>query len=819
MPSTGQLSPQRGHLFFSLFPSPLYLYFDPRMYWLLSNRSSPSTVMAEARSVAALSFSLTHDGISVSYDQELLRDIWHAFSRGYKKRLARFKNDFTAGVFPANLHSLIFILALTGLLFFWDHDITFGTTHLLRNYVFYYIFGDGLLSTCLAVGLGGGLLWFTLVQLFRLSIKWLLCYKGWMYESPHSGSVSKATKIWFSILHLISKFGPTLHSFQGALPHLPLPSLDDTLKRHLRSMRPLLNDEEYDELVDLTDKFKKGIGRRLQRYLVIKSYLSTNYVTDWWEEFVYLRQRSPIMVNSNYYGFDTLNDDPTHNQAARAANVTWGSLLFRRMIERQEVSPFAISPRTKVPFCTMQYERLFNSCRIPGEETDKLRRWDDARHIAVYCRGCWFKLPVHNGKRLLEPPELQLAFQEILDSELKPAPGEEHLAALTAGERTHWALTRQKHFRSGVNKTSLHAIERSAFVVILDDESVSYDPNDRSKLDHWAESLLHGKAHDRWFDKAFNLIVYKNGRVGINAEHSWGDAAVTAHFMEYVLLKDYCVRGYDEKGNCTGIVETICHPERLKWNIEPEVEDKIGVSMEIAQKLIDDVEMALLVWTDYGKGFIKKLKISPDAFIQATLQLTYYRNQQRFALTYEASMTRLFREGRTETVRSCSIESCDFVRSMLDPEKSAADRLELLRASAERHQQLYRDAMCGQGIDRHLFALYVVLRYLEEESPFMNKIMPPTYLLSTSQTPMSQCEEEATRENLSQESRQKLISAGGGFGPVADKGYGVSYIIVGENQISFHISSKRSAENTSSAGFREDLEQSLRDMHALFVKS
>lgn len=25
-------------------------------------------------------------------------------------------------------------------------------------------------------------------------------------------------------------------------------------------------------------------------------------VSDWWEEYVYLRGRSPIMVNSNYYG-------------------------------------------------------------------------------------------------------------------------------------------------------------------------------------------------------------------------------------------------------------------------------------------------------------------------------------------------------------------------------------------------------------------------------------------------------------------------------------------------------------------------------------
>ena len=77
---------------------------------------------------------------------------------------------------------------------------------------------------------------------------------------------------------------------------------------------------------------------------------------------------------------------------------------------------------------------------------------------------------------LYEPAELQLAFQEILDSELKPAAGEDKLAALTAGERTHWAVTRRKYFRNGTNKTSLDAIERAAFVVILDDEEVTYDP-------------------------------------------------------------------------------------------------------------------------------------------------------------------------------------------------------------------------------------------------------------------------------------------------------------------------------------------------------
>lgn len=38
-----------------------------------------------------------------------------------------------------------------------------------------------------------------------------------------------------------------------------------------------------------------------------------------------------------------------------------------------------------------------------------------------------------------------------------------------------------------------------------------------------------------------------------------------------------------------------------------------------------------------------------------------------------------------------------------------------------------------QGVDRHIFGLYVVMRYLEEKSPFLEKILPPVYELSTSQ--------------------------------------------------------------------------------------
>lgn len=44
------------------------------------------------------------------------------------------------------------------------------------------------------------------------------------------------------------------------------------------------------------------------------------------------------------------------------------------------------------------------------------------------------------------------------------------------------------------------------------------------------------------------------------------------------------------------------------------------------------------------------------------LQLAYYRYYGTWTPTYESASTRLFLGGRTETVRSCSIDSVAFVK-------------------------------------------------------------------------------------------------------------------------------------------------------------
>ena len=185
------------------------------------------------------------------------------------------------------------------------------------------------------------IVWISICLTMRYTLKLLLMYKGWMYESRAPGSkVSLKTKLWAGAVKVFSSWNkPGLYSFQGSLPRLSLPAVHDTLQRYLRSVRPLLDDENYSRMEGLAKEFENTIGKKLQWYLILKSWWSTNYVSDWWEEYVYLRGRSPLMINSNFYGTDAIFMELTNNQAARAANVIYLLLCFRRAIERQELQP------------------------------------------------------------------------------------------------------------------------------------------------------------------------------------------------------------------------------------------------------------------------------------------------------------------------------------------------------------------------------------------------------------------------------------------------------------------------------------------------
>ncbi|KAI0209134.1 Carnitine O-palmitoyltransferase 1, liver [Lamellibrachia satsuma] len=774
--------------------------------------------MAEAHSAVAFSFAVSHEGLHINVNHDALWAVWESGVRSWKKKIGRIKNNFINGVYPASPASWLLTASMVLSLFLANVDPSLGLVKVFQNSI------PGIRSlyepqntyaSCLVFST---LVWLAGIFFLRTALKLLLTYKGWMFEPR--GKTSLQTKIWAVSVRLLEGRKPLLYSFQGALPNLPVPTLDGTMRRYLKSVKPLMQEEDFRRMEKLVDEFKTGLGVRLQRYLILKSWWATNYVSDWWEDYVYLRGRSPIMVNSNFYGIDAVMSRPTHVQVARAANIIHSLLQFRRMIDRESLSPIMLNKT--VPLCSWQYERMFNTTRIPGIEADTLVHYKDSKHFIVIHRGRYFKVYIHHKGEIFKPCELEIMLQRIIDDPTEPMDGERHLAALTAGDRIRWAKTRSKFFAKGINKNSLAAIEKAAFVLALDEEAQEYDRDDPSKMDSFGRAMLHGKGYDRWFDKSFTFVVCSNGSIGFNAEHSWADAPIMGHAWE-TAMHDEFIQGYTEDGHTVG-QPTLSPPNpiKLQWEIPQECQEVIEESLVLAQDLLNDVDLHILTHDAYGKGFMKKCRTSPDAYIQMALQLAYYRDAGKFSLTYEASMTRLYREGRTETVRSCTEQSCAFVRAMEDKTKTKEECIRLLHGATEVHQDGYRTAMTGKGIDRHLFCLYVVSKYLEVESPFLKEVLSEPWRLSTSQMVQNSLVSFKTphqqTDKLDLSSNPELISAGGGFGPVADDGYGVSYIIAGEDILFFHISSKKSCSTTDSKRFGRMISKAHDDMKNLFAK-
>ena len=90
--------------------------------------------------------------------------------------------------------------------------------------------------------------------------------------------------------------------YQDELPSLPVPSLEDTLEKYLKSCQPLSTPEEMEHTRALCDDFLKGKGPTLQSMLEEKANEERNWLEEWWETYAYLTPRYASAINVNWQG-------------------------------------------------------------------------------------------------------------------------------------------------------------------------------------------------------------------------------------------------------------------------------------------------------------------------------------------------------------------------------------------------------------------------------------------------------------------------------------------------------------------------------------
>lgn len=114
-------------------------------------------------------------------------------------------------------------------------------------------------------------------------------------------------------------------------------------------------------------------------------------------------------------------------------------------------------------------------------------------------------------------------------------------------------------------------------------------------------------------------------------------------------------------------------------------------------------DIAMLDFQGYGKGQMKKFKCSPDGWAQMAIQLAYYRMFGEPCATYESAQTRKFKLGRTETIRSASVDSKAFCEIMEDPKSTVSvSRWKVLKI--RRHLVVY--------FNRLMFLLPLLMLFL-----------------------------------------------------------------------------------------------------------
>ena len=299
------------------------------------------------------------------------------------------------------------------------------------------------------------------------------------------------------------------HKFQAGLPRLPVPELSSTIIKYLKSIRPLVNDEDFKRAcVAAFESASSEQGRVLQERLIERatSNPDSSWLIDWWNDWCYLTDREPLVFFVSYfYSFKDLSGYvPKQSgfsvQASVAAALVHNALEFRHDLLSGILPP---DFSAKNPQCMSQYAYLFNACRVPGSKADHYVTYEPLsnQHIVVLCRGHIYSLNVYgsNGNSIGVAP-LQAAFQRILVDAQAQGENAHPIGMLTSDLRDRWAEAREQLIGGdgGVwNKARLEVIQSAILAVCLDKEDYSGAGDEAAS--NRARAFWHGDGRNRFY--------------------------------------------------------------------------------------------------------------------------------------------------------------------------------------------------------------------------------------------------------------------------------------------------------------------------------
>lgn len=576
---------------------------------------------------------------------------------------------------------------------------------------------------------------------------------------------------------------PRTFELDKDLPNLPVPSLEDSVQRYLESVEPLVDEAAFREVKAAAEELLQpdGDGRKLQAALEARAARCENWLSGWWEDVAYLSYPESLVINSSI-GISTDARFVPGDQAMRAGQLTGGTLDFYLSILNETMPPEVQRDGSSLDMSLLK--RFFATNRYPGTERDRIATFGggQSQHIIVIRKHRFFELEVidASGERLSDG-DLMVQFRRVLATDTA-APGPA-VGVLTAARRPDWARARDRLAAIPANRHVLDRIDRALFLVCLDDELA---PN----FEDLARAGLHGQKGNRWHDKSFHLVIDPQGRFTLHGEHSPVDAGTWVPLIEAIGgPADPLPPQQDTSAR---------PPQELHWELPMEATTDIADASVVFDNLTRDLDLRIVHFDAFGKDLIKTFKTGPDPFLQMSYMLAYKRMYGRLPKTYEAASTRMYKGGRTETIRTASNQALAFVTAMDDMSVAADRKVELLRAAFAEHSKRGREASAAYACDRHLLGLQLIAPeagVTELPRFFSQEIFTRGWELSTAQLAM----------------RVGFVNH---FGPVCPGGYGIGYIIKNDH-VNINVTSFRSHPQTDSSRFLGEVTRAMHDLRAV----
>ncbi|CAI5453231.1 unnamed protein product [Caenorhabditis angaria] len=357
----------------------------------------------------------------------------------------------------------------------------------------------------------------------------------------------------------------------------------------------------------------------------------------------------------------------------------------------------------------VQFHQLFSSNRTPHRPNDSMDRFFKTKtegvaphHVIVNCNGVLWKVDILNSNNEIKSADELYAILKFIESNSIDQK-KYSVTKLTTTDRDTWAQNRDELLRvSARNLENLHDIETSILFLTL-------APGKAGDQSSFMKTVLLDESWMTWQDKSVSLVIYQDGQVATQGDHSNIDAIVLLQVGDYVAERVRKELWHPCK------LETFQTPLRLDFELSEHLRNELSLADVSFYKNKRLYRARPIHYSTYGNDLCRTAKVYTDTVIQIALQLAYVRTHGMFAPIYETASTRKFYHGRTETVRGCTPEFVRFARLILGEEKEETTSAKVLFEEAIlAHNKLMADCMDGNGFDRHLLGLKKTLEIMNK---------------------------------------------------------------------------------------------------------